>query len=300
MNLKELYSNNQIKDNGQKMPIISFEIFPPKGEDLGEKFKKLLEQLAVLKKYHPAFISLTYGAGGTTQINSLGLIKQLKRDLGLTVMPHFTCVCASKEKIKDYLVKIEALGIKSILALRGDIPEGVEAGDSDFHYANELVDFIRFETNLSIGVAGYPECHMDCEDIRLDIDNLKRKVDAGADAIFTQMVFDNDKFFRFVELVRGARIKVPIIPGILPVTSYSQLDKMLSMARVVVPSKFRNDLEKYKDSHGDIIKVGIDFATSQCQQLIEAEVPGLHFYTLNKSFAVGKILDNLSIVQTIA
>ena len=296
MNLKELYFKNSKKKN----PVISFEIFPPKNDEDGEKFKKLLEHLTILKKYNPAFISITYGAGGTTQTNSLGMIKQIENDLGFSVMPHFTCVCASKAKIKDYLVEIESMGIRSILALRGDIPEGVQAMDFDFHYANELVEFIKAETNLSIGVAGYPEGHIDCEDIFVDLDNLKRKVDAGSDAIFTQMVFDNDKFFRFVDRARAAGIVVPIIPGILPVTSYSQMERMLSMAKVVVPSQFMNKLEKYKDNTDDTKKIGIEFASVQCQQLIESEVSGLHFYTLNKSSAVSGVLDNLSIAQVIA
>jgi len=300
MNLKELYLNSEIKNNEQKHPVISFEIFPPKNDEDGERFKTLLGHLAILKKYNPAFISLTYGAGGTTQTNSLDMIKQIQNQIGFEVMPHFTCVCASRAKIKDYLIQIEALGIKSILALRGDIPEGVDSGDFDFHYANELVEFIKAETSLSIGVAGYPECHIDCENILVDLNNLKRKVDAGADAIFTQMVFDNDKFFRFLDLANSNGITVPIIPGILPVTSYSQMDRMLAMAKVVVPSKLRADLERYKENPDDIKKVGLDFATAQCQQLIDAEVSGLHFYTLNKSSAVGKVLDDLSIVKVVA
>jgi len=299
MNLKELYLKNEFKNNGKKEPVISFEIFPPKNDDDGEKFKKLLKHLAILKKYNPAFVSLTYGAGGTTQTNSLEMIKQIQNDLKLTVMPHFTCVCASRAKIKDYLVQIESLGIKSILALRGDIPEGMDAVDFDFHYANELVDFIKAETNLSIGVAGYPEGHINCEDYLVDLNNLKRKVDAGADAVFTQMFFDNDKFFRFIELAKKSGITVPIIPGILPVTSFSQLDRMLSMARVVVPSKFKDKLEKYKDDIAATKEIGLEFAINQCQQLIDAETPGLHFFTLNKSSAVSGILDNLSISQIV-
>ena len=296
MNLKELYLNN----SGKKEPVISFEIFPPKNDEDGSKFKKLLDHLAVLKRYNPAFISITYGAGGTTQTNSIEMIKRIENDLGFSVMPHFTCVGASKAKIKDYLVQIESIGIKSILALRGDIPEGMQVDDFDFHYANELVDFIKAETNLSIGVAGYPECHIDCDDINVDLKNLKRKVDAGADAIFTQMVFDNEQLFRFIDRAHAAGISVPIIPGILPVTSFSQMERMLSMAKVVVPSAFMNNLEKYKDNLDDTKKIGIEFASVQCQQLIESEVSGLHFYTLNKSSAVSGVLDNLSISKVIA
>ena len=300
MTLSEIYSNNTEMSCGfskQKRPIVSFEIFPPKNDEDGLKLEKLFTHLDILKKYNPAFISLTYGAGGTTQNTSLEIIERVKREVGFNVMPHFTCVNASKNNVKKYLQEIQALGIKNILALRGDIPEGVEQKNFDFHYANELVAFIKAETDLSIAVAGYPECHIDCDDLSLDLENLKRKVDAGADAIYTQMFFDNDKFFRFEELARKIGINIPIIPGILPIMSYGQLERMLSMARVTLPQSLLSKLEKYKDNHDDIKKVGIDFASHQCQQLIDAEVAGLHFYTLNTSSSVGKILDNLDLIR---
>lgn len=297
MNLEEIYANNKLQEYGvfsKKNPVISFEVFPPKNDESGEKLEKLLQHLAILKKYNPAFVSLTYGAGGSGQAKSLDIIKQIQ-DLGLRVMPHFTCVCSEKKHIKEYLTEIENIGIKNILALRGDIPEGVEAKDFDFRYANELVEFIKSETSLGIGVAGYPEGHIECQDFNLDMDNLKRKVDAGADAIYTQMFFDNDKFFGFVQSARAVGINIPIIPGILPITCYSQLDRMLSMARVTLPDDIKSKLEKYKDNPEDIKKIGIEFASCQCQQLIDAEVSGLHFYTINSSVAVSNILDSLGI-----
>lgn len=302
MNLREVYSSNKERNVGffsEKKPVISFEIFPPKNDENGEKLDKLIEHLTLLKKYNPAFISLTYGAGGTTQVSSLGIIKRVQDELNLNIMPHFTCVCANKTQIRNYLKEIEGLGIKNILALRGDIPQGMDAVDFEFHYANELVEFIQSETTLSIGVAGYPEGHIECNDFFLDLDNLKKKVDAGADAIYTQLFFDNDKFFNFIKLAREAGIQIPIIPGILPITNYSQLDRMLSMARVSVPRNLSDKLEKYKDSPEDIKKLGIDFASYQCQQLLDAEVVGMHFYTLNSSNAVSQILDNLDLVTAV-
>lgn len=287
MTLREIYCK---KNN---IPIISFETFPPKNDEDGTKLEKLLHHLEILKKYSPAFVSVTYGAGGTTQSTSLNILKRIQKDLELTVMPHFTCVNSSKEQVRSYLNEIQDLGIESILALRGDIPEGMEQQNFDFKYANELVDFIKSETNLSIGVAGYPECHIDCDDLCLDLSNLKRKVDAGADAIYTQMFFNNDKFFSFVESAKKIGVEIPIIPGILPVMSYPQLERMLSMAKVNVPSALMNQLEKYKDNPEDIKKVGVEFASCQCQQLIEAETEGLHFFTLNTSSSISKILDNL-------
>lgn len=289
MALREIYC----KEN--KNPVISFEIFPPKNDENGEKLDKLVHHLGLLKKYNPAFISLTYGAGGTTQNASLDIIKRIQNELELVVMPHFTCVNNSKSQVRNYLKEIQNLGIKSILALRGDIPEGIKQENFDFHYANELVEFIKSETELSVSVAGYPEGHIDCEDLCLDLSNLKRKVDAGADVIYTQMFFDNDKFFRFVESAKSAGIEAPIIPGILPIMSYAQLERMLSMAKVSLPSKLMSQLEKHKDNSDDIKKVAIEFVSNQCQQLIQAEVKGLHFYTLNTSSCVGHILDNLGI-----
>lgn len=300
MTLREIYSKNTELSCGffkEKRPIVSFEIFPPKNDEDGAKLDKLISHLGVLKQYNPAFISLTYGAGGTTQNSSLEIIKRVQNELGFNVMPHFTCVNTSRAHVKDYLKEIQDLGIKNILALRGDIPQGVEQKNFDFHYANELVEFIKAETSLSIGVAGYPECHIDCDDPSLDLANLKRKVDAGADAIYTQMFFDNDKYLNFVQRAKEVGISIPIIPGILPIMSYGQLERMLTMARVTLPQSLMNRLEKHKDSSEDIKKIGIEFASHQCQQLIDADVAGLHFYTLNTSSSVGKILDNLELAK---
>lgn len=295
MTLREIYSECNVQKSGffsQKIPVISFEIFPPKNDEDGKKLNKLLEHLEILKKYNPAFISLTYGAGGTTQNSSLNIIKKIQNDLNLTVMPHFTCIGASKFSVKNYLDEIQALGLENILALRGDIPQGVEQSNFDFCYANELVKFIKSQTQLSIGVAGYPEGHIDCENLLVDLANLKCKVDAGADAIYTQMFFDNDKFFNFVQRAKDAGIEIPILPGILPIMSYQQLEKMLYMAKVTVPRPLMDKLEKYKDNPDDIKKIGIDFASNQCLQLIDAKVSGLHFFTLNTSDTVSRILNN--------
>lgn len=289
MTLREIYSNTN------KKTIISYEVFPPKDDADGLKLQKLLEHLEILKKYNPALISLTYGAGGTTQNASLHILDKIKNDLKLSVMPHFTCVCTSRENVKNYLVSIKKLGVKNILALRGDIPEGVDINSFDFEHANDLVEFIKSETDLHIGVAGYPEGHVSCDDFDLDLKYLKRKVDAGADVVYTQMFFENSKFFQFYQLARDIGISTPIIPGILSINSYNQLSKMLSMARVTLPKTLIDNLERYKDNSDDIKKLGIEFATQQCQKLIDSGVTGLHFYTLNSSFAVSQILDNLGL-----
>src|SRR5574344_345604 len=296
MKLREIYNETQVKKIGeleQKIPKISFEVFPPKEDLDGKKVDKLLEHLMVLKKYNPAFVSLTYGAGGSTRNSSLEIIKRIQKEKILTVMPHFTCVATEKSHIDEYLENVKNLGVENILALRGDIPKGLNDEDFDFHHANEIVEYIKSKTDFSIGVAGYPEGHISCDNFDLDMQYLKQKVNCGADTIFTQMFFDNKKFFQFREKAEKIGITVPITAGIMIIRSYKQLDKMLSMGRVTLPENLKNLIEKFKENPDDIKKIGIDFATKQCRELMEFEVSGLHFYTLNSSVATSEVLNNL-------
>ena len=266
MKLNEIYSTNKT--------VISYEVFPPKSEP-----KNLLKEIEILSQHNPAFISLTYGAGGGEN-KSFSLMEMIK-DENVSIMPHFTCITSTKENIEENMNKLKQLGIDKILALRGDIPQDKTLMKHNFHHANELVSFLKEKTNLSIGVAGYPEGHIESPDIKTDIENLKKKVDAGADAIFTQLFFDNG----------SAEITIPVIAGIMPVISEKQVNKMVSMANISVPKKLQHGLEKYKDK--DLIEFGIDFATEQCCDLIKNNVKGLHFYTLDKSYSTNKILENL-------
>ncbi|MBQ8458539.1 methylenetetrahydrofolate reductase [bacterium] len=279
MELSEIYQNTN-KYN------ISFEIFPPKNGDIS----KLFDELRILKKYNPALVSLTYGANGSTRNFSIELL-QMILDLELNPMPHFTCVCTTRELIEHYIVQIENMGIENILALRGDKSGDENLCSLDFQYANELVDFIHQKTTLSIGVGGYPQGHPQAVSLEKDIENLKRKVDAGASAIFTQLFFENDKFYKYVEHVRKAGIDIPIIAGIMPVRSLEQAQKMVEMTRVQIPQTLQEKLEKYPN---DSKKFGIDYAIEQCQNLISNNVSGLHFYTLNKSDMVSEILDRIN------
>lgn len=275
MKLKEIYSNS-------KKPVISFEIFPPKDNE-----ENLLKEIEILKGFNPAFISLTSGAGGKEN-KSFELLKRIK---GADLMPHFTCITSSNQSVEDGLKEIEEMEIENILALRGDIPEDKELCRHDFNFANELVSFIRERTNLSIGVAGYPEGHIESPDLNTDIENLKRKVDAGADVIFTQLFFDNDKFYGFTERVRKAGIEIPIAAGIMPVISKKQVQRMVSMAKITIPDKLKIAMDKYES----LKDFGVDFATKQCKDLIKNEVKGLHFFTLNRSYSTAKILNNLNL-----
>lgn len=285
MELSEIYQNERYGVVGDFSPKISFEIFPPKSGDISELF----EQLRILKKYNPVLVSLTYGAsGGLNRFSSEDL--RSIRDLEFNLMPHFTCVSMLKDEIEKHIVSVENLGIENILALRGDIPEYINPDELDFSHANELVEFIREKTTLSVGVAGYPEGHTESKNLKDDIKYLKKKIEAGASAVFTQLFFENDKLYHYIENVRNEGINCPIVAGIMPVRSIRQIEKMTSMARITIPKKLAEKLEKYPN---DSKKIGTEFAIEQCQNLIENGVNFLHFFTLNHSDQTGEILENI-------
>ena len=288
MSLKEIYTNLNQK------PVISFEVFPPKN-DFATNAQKLIDELAILKQFEPAFVSVTYGAGGSNQSNSFDLALKIKNDLDIDVMPHFTCIGATKESVADYLSLVEKNKFKNILALRGDIPQNDPdfVFNEDFKFASDLVDFIKDRTNLSIGVAGYPEIHRECESLEQDLKNLKRKIDAGSDAIITQVFFNNDHYFKFVEKATALGINAPIIPGILPITSLTQIERMVSMCGAEVPQNLIDQLTQVQDDKEAMAKVGIEFAIAQCRELIDSGVAGIHFYTLNKAGATKEVLENV-------
>lgn len=291
MNLREIYSTEN------KEPVISYEVFPPKDDVDGTKLENLFVELKKLLIFNPSLISVTYGAGGSNRNESVEIIKRIKNDLKVTPMPHFTCVSTSRANIKIYLNTLSALGVKNILALRGDMPENKEICH-DFKYASELIEYIKQESNLSTAAAGYPEGHKECESIDKDIEYLKQKVDKGAEVIYTQLFFDNEHYFTFVEKCNKQGIHIPIIPGILPVTNYTTLSKMASLCKVEIPHKMLETLEKHKNDKEYIKKYGIEYAGIQCKKLIENGVKGLHFYTLNKSYAVSEILKNILYTRT--
>jgi methylenetetrahydrofolate reductase (NADPH) len=278
--------------DGTRNLKISYEVYPPKGEDFEKRAKSLFEELKELKKFNPELISVTYGAGGSNRKNSLEVVKHIL-ELGIDVMPHFTCVCSSKNYIENYLAEIEKLNIKHILALCGDEPQDIDVCHSDFKRAWELVDFIKQRTELDIAVAGYPEKHPKAKTIFDDIENLKKKIDMGGKTVYTQLFFDNTSFYKFKQLCADADIEAPIIAGILPIVSFEQLGKMAQLCDVKLPQTLVERFEKFKDSKEDTIKAGIEFATIQCAELVSAGVSGLHFYTLNKARSTEEILENI-------
>lgn len=271
---------------------LSFEIFPPKVSDQDATLFENVERLA---RYRPAFVSCTYGAGGSTRLRTLDLCTEMQRRLGLTATAHFTCVGSTREELREWLATAQRNGITNIMALRGDPP----AGQTEFQqvagglkFANELVALIRAEfPQFGIGVAGYPEKHPQAPSPEVDLENLKRKVASGADAVFTQLFFVNDNFFRFRERYAAAGIRVPLVPGIMPITNFAQIKRITSMCGAVLPTELASKLEATQDDKDAQFQIGVDFAIRQCHELVANGIPGIHFYVLNRSAACEQILD---------
>ncbi len=281
----------RVKDivNREK-PSLSFEVFPPKTQDKFETVSSAALQIAQLE---PDFMSVTYGAGGTTAKYTVEIAKSIL-DTGVTPLAHLTCVCSTKECIKQKLSEFKANGIENILALRGDIPECSQPEEWDFTHANELVSFIKENGDFCIGGACYPEKHVESKSEREDIENLKRKVDSGCDFLTTQMFFDNDSFYKYLLRVRSAGIMVPIIPGIMPVTNGRQIARSCELSGAILPDRFRRIVERFSDNPKAMEQAGIAYATEQIIDLFANGINAVHVYSMNKPFVAQKIRDNLS------
>ena len=285
----------------QHHPTFSFEFFPPKTEEGSEA---LFRTIAALQELEPSFVSVTYGAGGSTRDRTHDLVVRIQRETKLTAVSHLTCVCHSREEIAAILERYARAGVMNILALRGDPPRSMPHYDrsrDDFRYAVELVRFIReFPTppdprGFGIGVAGFPEGHPECPNRLKEMDYLKQKVDAGADYICTQLFFDNRDFYDFRERCELAGIRVPIIAGIMPITSRKNLETMAELAAGArFPAKLLRAVARCSDDD-DVARVGISWATEQCADLLHHQVRGIHFYTLNRSDATVQIYRNLGV-----
>jgi len=286
MRFSDIYSKNEF--------VLSYELFPPKTDQgllsLNEHVKRLLT-------YNPHFITCTYGAGGSTRDRTLTTIAEVLTLTDIPVASHLTCVQASSEEIAAYVQKAAAMGISNIVAIRGDIPDGhdtFQPTEGGFAYANELVNFLNTEfPSLGIAVGGYPEKHPEAISPEADIENLKRKVDAGSDIIITQLFYNNEDFYRYRDQCQVAGIQVPIVPGIMPVTSFGQLKRVTSLGASAIPEKFASDLERHEGDEEAQFKIGIDFAIAQTNDLNDHGIPGLHFYVLNKSKATMAVLHEL-------
>ncbi len=272
----------------------SFEFFPPKNYGSAIEFGINVGKLSGLA---PSFVSVTYGAGGTTHQTSFELCDLLQNKIGLDCMAHYTCVNASREKIEADLNYLYERNIRNLMLLRGDPPKGEDTYFSqkkEFRYASDLVKMAHEQKRFSIGVAGYPEKHLEAESLEIDIKNLKTKVDSGADFIVTQMFFDNKHYFDFVSKVRAAGINIRIIPGIIPITNFSQIKKFSQMCGACIPDELTELLEPIQHDPKKTYQVGVDYAIRQCEDLLKNGAPGIHFYTLNKSQAAIDIFSSLS------
>jgi methylenetetrahydrofolate reductase (NADPH) len=240
---------------------------------------------------------VTYGAGGSTREKTLDIALQLKDRLGLVPLVHFTCVGSNREEIRHYIERVRDEGLVNILALRGDPPRGEShftPPRDGFRYANELVSFIRSIHPFTIAVAGYPEGHIEAPDMETDIEHLKMKIDAGGEFIITQLFFDNTDFFRYMDHISREGIDKPVVPGIMPVTGLNQVNKSVELSGARIPDELQKIIEFSRDED-ELRKRGLDYTIRQCQELKDNGVPGFHFYTLNRSFATGTILDALDI-----
>jgi methylenetetrahydrofolate reductase (NADPH) len=274
----------------KKDSLLSFEFFPPKKV---ENEYILFETINELRPYKPDFVSITYGAGGSTRDKTLSWSIRLQKEYHLETMMHLTCISATNTEISLILSALMENGIENILALRGDMPKDSCHGhvQSDFKYAKDLVKVINNNGNFCIGVAGYPEGHIEAVNIEEDIRHLKEKIDAGASFIITQLFFENDHLYRYIDLLHKNGIFTPVLAGIMPITSCSQIDKFRQMCGVYIPGYLADRIGDKNDD--EVLKIGVEYAVRQCEDLLKNKIKGLHFYTLNRSEATKMILNKL-------
>ncbi len=281
-------------------PVFSFEFFPPKTD---QGVAALFEAVEALRPLAPAYVCVTYGAGGSTRARTLELVKRLKHEVEVEAMAHLTCVGASRDELAAVLDELAEAGIRNVMALRGDPPRGEATftpHPQGFRYASELVAFIRSEPRrwpFCLGAAAYPEGHLETRDLARDVANLKLKVEAGADFLVTQLFFDNARYFQFVERARAAGIGLPILPGIMPVQTVEQIERMTRMCGASLPRSLRAAMDVRREDADAARELGLSYATLQCSDLLRRGAPGIHFYTLNRSPSTRAILSALRIAE---
>lgn len=274
----------------KRTPTLSFEVFPPKTEDKYESVMNAAMEIARLK---PAFMSVTYGAGGGASQYTADIAAALKDQAGVTPLAHLTCVSSTKEKVRQVLSQLKEKNIENVLALRGDIPEGGPVA-KDFRYASELIEEIKKAGDFCIGAACYPEGHVESANKTIDIEYLKEKIDAGCDFVTTQMFFDNNILYNYLYRIRERGITVPVVAGIMPVTNIGQIKRICQMSGTALPVRFKALLDRFGDNPGAMKQAGIAYATEQIIDLIANGVNGIHVYSMNKPDIAGKIKENLS------
>lgn len=269
---------------------LSFEVFPPKTDDKFEKVKFAIDEIAELK---PSYMSVTYGAGGGTSKYTVDIAEDIKKK-GVTSIAHLTCVSSTREQIRIMLEKLQSRGIENILALRGDIPEGLDCTNLEYRYASELVSEIKEYGNFCIGGACYPESHPESRTSMEDIANIKKKVDAGVEFLTTQMFFDNDIYYNFLYRLREAGVDVPVIAGIMPITSAKQIERVVSISQNALPQRFLRIVDRFRDNPKAMKQAGIAYATEQIVDLYANGVKAVHIYSMNNPSVVAALQNNVS------
>jgi methylenetetrahydrofolate reductase (NAD(P)H) len=281
MKIKELFK--------QKQPTISFEVFPPNKIYILEKVYEVIDELSLLK---PDFMSVTYGAGGSTRRNTVDIASKIKNINNIEALAHLTCIGATKKEIDEILKDLNKNNIENIMALRGDIPQECENKIGEFSHANDLIKYIKEYGDFSIGGAFYPEGHQETNDL-LDLFNLKTKVDSGTDFLISQIFFENEKFYEFKEKLGKLNIKTPLIAGIMPITNGKQIRRITSMCGCSIPEKLKKILDRYEDNPIAMREAGIAYAMEQIIELISDDIAGIHIYTMNRVEASKKIMENI-------
>ncbi|MCI6152764.1 methylenetetrahydrofolate reductase [NAD(P)H] [Fusobacterium perfoetens] len=273
----------------KKQPTISFEVFPPNNIYTLEDVYHAIDELSILK---PDFMSVTYGAGGSTRRNSVSIASKIKNVNKIEALAHLTCIGAKKNEIDKILEELKNNNIENIMALRGDIPQNGNIEKGDFLYASDLIKHIKTKENFSIGGAFYPEGHQETNDI-LDLFNLKNKIESGTDFLISQIFFDNEKFYEFKEKLKKLNIDIPLIAGIMPITNGKQIRKITSMCGCSIPPKLKKILDRYENNPIAMREAGIAYAMEQIVELISDDVSGIHIYTMNRVEASKKIMENI-------
>jgi methylenetetrahydrofolate reductase (NADPH) len=288
--IDELFSTNT-------GPVFSFEFFPPKTD---EGLRNQFEAIGALRALQPDFVSVTYGAGGSTRHKTIDIVSRIKREYGIEAMAHFTCVNSTVDELRETLDQMVAVGVDNVLALRGDPPAGQEdwiKTEGGLEYSRELVELIEADYPFSIGAACFPETHIHATSAEDDLRHLKEKVDAGARFLITQLFFDNALYFDFVRRAREIGISVPIVPGILPITNLGQLERITSLCGASIPAGLTRELHVRAEQPDAVGDLGVAYATLQCAELLAGGAPGIHFYTLNRSPATRAILSALRLMR---
>lgn len=292
--------NEKIIDKiNKKKQLLSFEVFPPK-KTQDENLENIFKTIKALKNFDPDFISVTYGVGGRNKPRAVK-IAEFINELNITPLSHLTCYGYSKNEIKKILDELYSKGICNILALRGDKPEDLQNSDNyiyELPFAKDLIELIKKENRFCIGAAIYPEGHIECENLEKNILFVKQKIDAGANFFITQLFFDNNKFYRFMDLIHISKIENPIIPGIMPVLRASQIKRIAELSNTSIPLSLQNILDKYKDNPDDMEKAGIDYAVRQISDLLKNCVNGIHLYTMNKTKQIIEIVNNAGLKKS--